>query len=74
MTLNGGFSIDRDPKISPEDRILIDEFIRTKGVNKLQCVGTDTTENIMASKERLAQARSDFRETQRNNKNKVKNV
>lgn len=73
MTLNGGFSITQDPKISSEDRTLIDDFIRTKGVNKLQYSGIDSAETIMASKERLAQARSDFRETQRNKKNKVKN-
>lgn len=68
MTLNNGFSANQDPKISREDRNLIDEFIRTKGANKLQYEGTHNAEAEMASRERLAQARSDFRETQRNKK------
>jgi hypothetical protein len=68
MTLNNGFSASQDSKISKEDRSLIDEFIRTKGVNKLKYSGIDNAETSMASRERLAQARSDFRETQRNKK------
>jgi hypothetical protein len=69
MTLNGGFSFTQDSKISSEDRNLIDEFIRVNGVNRLQYIGTDSTEASNSSIERLARARSNFREIQRN-KNK----
>ena len=67
-TLNGGFSVARGETISEEDRDLIDEFIRTKGIKKLQPAGADGNEAVRGTKERIAQARRDFRKNQRNKK------
>ncbi len=68
-TLNGGFAQTRDAKISVEDQALIDEFIRTKGIQKIQPAGADSNEASRATKERIAQARREFRAA-RKNKNK----
>jgi hypothetical protein len=68
-TLNGGFSTSRGDALPPEDRALINEFIRTKGVHTIEPAGADANEAASGSRERLAQARSDFRNTQKN-KNK----
>ena len=69
MTLNGGFSITQKSKVSEEDQNLIDEFIRSKGVTYIQPASADSNEASRATKERIAQARSDFRKAERN-KNK----
>lgn len=68
-TLNGGFALTRTNKISDEDKALIDEFIRTKGIQKIQPAGADSNEASRATNERIAQARRDFRAS-RKNKNK----
>jgi hypothetical protein len=68
-TLNGGFSVARGDKVSAEDRTLIDEFIRTKGVQKIQPAGADGNEATRGTRERIAQARRDFRKAQKS-KNK----
>lgn len=68
-TLNGGFALIRDEKISKEDRDLIDDFIRTKGIQKIQPAGADGNEATRGTRERIAQARRDFRKAKRN-KNK----
>jgi hypothetical protein len=68
-TLNGGFASTRGDMLTPDDRALIDEFIRTKGVNIIEPAGADAIEAANGTRERLAQARSDFRNTQKN-KNK----
>lgn len=67
-TLNGGFSLIRDAKISDEDKALIEEFIRTKGIQKIQPAGADSNEASRATKERIAQARKDFRAAHKNKK------
>ena len=66
-TLNGGFSTSRGDALPPEDRALINEFIRTKGVHTIE--PADANEAASGSRERLAQARSVLRNTQKN-KNK----
>lgn len=65
-TLNGGFALIRDEKISKEDRDLIDDFIRTKGIQKIQPAGADGNEATRGTRERIAQARRDFRKAKRN--------
>lgn len=68
-TLNGGFALIREEQVSKEDRDLIDEFIRTKGIQKIQPAAADGNEAARGTRERIAQARRDFRKAQRN-KNK----
>ena len=68
-TLNGGFATARGDTVTPDDRALIDDFIRTKGVQTIQPAGADGNEAARGTRERIAQARSDFRKAQRN-KNK----
>jgi hypothetical protein len=68
-TLNGGFAGTRDQQISDSDKALIDEFIRTKGVQKVQPAGADSNEASRATRDRIAQARKEFRAA-RKNKNK----
>lgn len=65
-TLNGGFSLTRDTSVSDADRDLINEFIRNKGVNHIQPAAAASNEACRASRERVAQARRDFRKAQRN--------
>jgi phenylalanyl-tRNA synthetase beta subunit len=65
-TLNGGFANTRGDILSKEDRALVEEFIRTKGITKLLPAGADSNEASRATKERIAQARRDFRKTQKN--------
>lgn len=67
-TLNGGFSTWRGDTMSPEDRALVDDFIRTKGVTKLLPAGADSNEATRSTKERIAQARRDFRSSQKKKK------
>lgn len=64
-TLNGGFSLTKPDAVSAEDRALIDEFIRTKGVQTIQPAGADGNEATRGTRERIAQARRDFRKTQK---------
>jgi hypothetical protein len=64
-TLNGGFSTARGDTVAPEDRALIDEFIRTKGVQTIQPAGADGNEATRGTRERIAQARRDFRKAQK---------
>ena len=68
-TLNGGFSTARGDTITPDDRSLIDEFIRTKGVQVIQPAGADGNEASRGTRDRITQARSAFRKAQKN-KNK----
>lgn len=65
-TLNSGFAFIRDEKISNDDKDLIAEFIRTKGIQKIQPAGADGNEATRGTRERIAQARRDFRKAQRN--------
>jgi hypothetical protein len=67
-TLNGGFAQVREVRISDEDQILIDEFIRKKGIQKVQPAGADSNEASRATKERIAQARKEFREARKTKK------
>lgn len=64
-TLNAGFAFIRGNKISDEDKNLIDEFIREKGIQKLQPAGADGNEADRGTRERIAQARRDFRKARR---------
>ena len=64
-TLNGGFAITRDSKISDEDKALIEEFIRTKGIKKIQPAAADGNEVTRGTRERIAQARREFRKSQK---------
>lgn len=68
-TLNGGFSVARGDTVSVDDRALIEEFMRTKGVQTIQPAGADGNEATRGTRERIAQARRDFRKAQKN-KNK----
>lgn len=65
-TLNGGFSTARGDTVTPEDRAMIDEFIRTKGITKVLPAAADSNEASRSTKERIAQARRDFRKSQKN--------
>lgn len=67
-TLNAG--LHREDKISAEDRDLISEFIRTKGVQKLQPAELDGSEISRGTHDRIVEARRVFRENKRNAKNK----
>jgi hypothetical protein len=64
-TLNGGFSTARGDTVAPEDRALIDEFIRNKGVQTIQPAGADGNEATRGTKERIAVARREFRKAQK---------
>jgi hypothetical protein len=64
-TLNGGFSITRGDIVGSDDRALIDEFIRTKGVQTIQPAGADGNEATRGTKERIATARREFRKAQK---------
>ena len=64
-TLNGGFSTTRGDIVSPDDRALIDEFIRTKGATKIQPAAADGNEAARGTRERIAQARREFRKAQK---------
>lgn len=64
-TLNGGFSVSRGDVVSPEDRALIDEFIRTKGVQTIQPAAAGSNEASRGTRERIAQARREFRKAQK---------
>ena len=68
-TLNAGLGAIRKDTMSTEDRALIEEFLRTKKVEQLQPVGLEGNEASLATRDRVAQARRDFRKAQRN-KNK----
>lgn len=67
-TLNGGFAIARGDQISAEDRILIEEFIRTKGIEKIQPAGADGNEASRGTRERIAIARREFRKARKKSK------
>ena len=69
VTLNGGFSTARGDQLSADDRDLIEEFIRSKGVQQIQPAAAGSNEASRATRERVAQARREFRKAQRN-KNK----
>ena len=62
-TLNAGQH--REDKISTEDRDLISEFIRTKGVQKLQPAELDGSEISRGTHDRIIEARKVFRENKR---------
>jgi phenylalanyl-tRNA synthetase beta subunit len=64
-TLNGGFSVARGDTVSVDDRALIEEFMRTKGVQTIQPAGADGNEATRGTRERIAQARRDFRKAQK---------
>jgi hypothetical protein len=66
-TLNAGQH--REDKISVEDRDLISEFIRNKGVQKLQPAELDGSEISRATHDRIVEARRVFRENKRKTKN-----
>jgi hypothetical protein len=66
-TLNAGQH--REDKISTEDRDLISEFIRTKGVQKLQPAELDGSEISRSTHDRIVEARRVFRENKRKTKN-----
>ena len=65
-TLNGGFSTARGDAVAPEDRALIDEFIRVKVIQQIQPAGADGHEATRGTRERIAVARREFRKAQRN--------
>ncbi len=65
-TLNAG--LHREDKISVEDRDLISEFIRTKGVQKLQPAELDGSEISRGTHDRIVEARRVFRENKRKTK------
>lgn len=65
MTLNGGFSVARGDTISSEDRALIDEFIRTKGVQKCLPAGVSGSESSRATNELVARKRREERKKSR---------
>ena len=67
-TLNAG--LHREDKISVEDRDLISEFIRTKGVQKLQPAELDGSEISRGTHDRIVEARRVFRENKRKANNK----
>lgn len=68
-TLNAGFAEARGDKLTKEDRDLIADFIATRGIETVQPAGADGNEATRGTRERIAQARRDFRKIQRN-KNK----
>lgn len=65
-TLNAGFAQTRENKISESDKALIEEFIRTVGVTKLQPAGVDGNEASRGTRERIAAARREFRKNRKN--------
>lgn len=67
-TLNGGFSTAYGDRMGDKDRALIDEFIRTKGIKKIQPAGVDGNEISRATRERIAIARREFRKARKNSK------
>jgi hypothetical protein len=67
-TLNGGFSLTKPSIITEEEKSLIDEYIRTKGVTKLQPAGVDGNEISRRSREAIAKARREFRKNAKANK------
>jgi phenylalanyl-tRNA synthetase beta subunit len=67
-TLNGGFATSRGDQFSPEDRALIEEFIRTKGIEKIQPAGADGNEASRGTRERIAVARREFRKARKSSK------
>jgi ribulose 1,5-bisphosphate carboxylase large subunit-like protein len=64
-TLNGGFASSRGDQYTPEDKALIDEFIRTKGVQVIQPAAASSNEASRGTRERVAQARREFRKAQK---------
>lgn len=62
-TLNGGVS--REDKVSVEDRALIEDFLRTKTVQKLQPAELDGSEISRGTHDRIIEARKVFRENKR---------
>jgi ABC-type glutathione transport system ATPase component len=64
-TLNGGFATARGDQMAAEDRALVDEFIRTKGIEKIQPAGADGNEASRGTRERIAIARREFRKSKR---------
>lgn len=69
MTLNGGFSVARGDGLQKEDRELIEEYMKTHAVTKLQPAGLDGNEASRGTKERIAKLRREFRS--KNKKQKV---
>lgn len=69
-TLNAGANVAREGRISQEERDLIDEFIRKKGVQKLQPAELDGSEISRGTHDRIVEARRIFRENKRKQKNK----
>lgn len=62
MSLNDGFlENNRNEKISSEDRKLIEDFIKTKGVKKLPPGSASSNEATRATNELVAQKRREFR-------------
>lgn len=65
MTLNAGFSSSNEEKISEDDKKLIADFIRTKGVTKLPPASASSNEATRATNELVAQKRREFRANRR---------
>jgi hypothetical protein len=59
-TLNSGFSIARGSKISDEDRTLIEEYIRTKGIKKISPSSVKGSEISRATRENIVIAKREF--------------
>lgn len=66
-TLNGGFSLTRDASryLSTEDRDLVNEFIRTKGINHVQPGSASSNEAARATNLHVTKLRRDFRSKKR---------
>ena len=71
-TLNGGFSLIRNEMISAEDRDLIADFIKRKGVKKIIPGSANGNEADRSTNELVAKRRREFRSQQRKMTKKVK--
>lgn len=67
-TLNANAGAIRKDKVTIEDRALIEEFMLTKKVEQLQPAGLDGNEASLATRDRVAQARREFRNNKRKGK------
>ena len=67
-TLNAGAAEIRGDKVSVEDRALIADFLLTKKVEHLKPAGLDGNEASLATRDRVAQARQEFRNNKRKSK------
>ena len=67
-TRNANAGAIRKDKVTIEDRALIEDFLRTKKVEQLQPAGLDGNEASLATRDRVAQARREFRNNKRKGK------